>query len=492
MNLSKSQYMKGLQCPKALWLFKNRKDLANEPDQSRHNLFDTGQRVGDLAKKLFPGGAEVTYLQSDYPGMIDQTAVLIKYSNVIYEGSFSTNGVFVRADILVKNGDAWDLYEVKATGSTKAVHKPDVAIQWYVISQHLPLNRAYLVHLNTRYVLSGELDVQGLFSMDDVTEAVQTELAVIEGNLNSLKTVLEGGEPEILIGTHCNNPYECDFHDYCWQDVPYPSVLDLCRLNGNEKFENYHQGIVTYEDARKHIDLSAVQALQVNTVLTREPHINAEALSGYLDEVRYPINFLDFETFQDAIPRFNGQGVYKNMPFQYSLHILHETGELEHKEFLADEAEDPRLRLTQQLLNDLTEQGTIFAFHQSFEIGVIKGLAKHIDQYADPLRSLIGRFKDLEIPFNKLMYYHPDFHGSFSIKSVLPALFPNDPELDYKSLDIQSGDVAMNVFPRLQEVADPDEKESMRKALLAYCQLDTLAMVKIWEKLNKTRNNVNE
>jgi hypothetical protein len=260
-------------------------------------------------------------------------------------------------------------------------------------------------------------------------------------------------------------------------------VLDLCRLDGIKKFEYYHQGIVTYKDARDHIELSAVQALQVNTVLTGEPHINAEALSGYLDKVRYPINFLDFETFQDAIPRFNGQGVYKNMPFQYSLHILHETGELEHKEFLADEAEDPRLRLTQQLLDDLTDHGTIFAFHQSFETGVIKSLAKHIDQYAEPLRSLIGRFKDLEVPFNKLMYYHPDFHGSFSIKSVLPALFPNDPELDYKSLDIQSGDVAMNVFPRLQEVADPDEKESIRKALLAYCRLDTLAMVKIWERL---------
>ena len=492
MNLSKSQYMKGLQCPKALWLFKNRKDLANEPDQRRQNLFDTGHRVGDLAKELFTGGAEVAYLQSDYPGMIDQTAGLINSSNVIYEGSFSTNEVFVRADILVKNGDAWDLYEVKATGSTKAVHKPDVAIQWYVISQHLPLNRAYLVHLNTRYVLSGELDVQGLFTMDDVTDAVAAELPEIEGNLNSLKTVLEGGEPEISIGTHCNNPYECDFHAYCWRDVPYPSVLDLCRLNGDKKFEYYHKGIVTYEDAKNHIELNAVQTFQVNTALSREIHINTEAINDYLSEVRYPINFLDFETFQDAIPRFDGQGPYKNIPFQYSLHILHENGELVHKEFLADETGDPRLTLTRRLLQDLTDEGTIFAFHQSFEIGVINGLARHFDQYTAQLRSLNNRFKDLEIPFNQLMYYHPDFHGSFSIKSILPALFPNDPELDYKNLDIQSGDVAMNIFPRLQEVADLDEKESIRKSLLAYCRLDTLAMVKIWEKLNKARNNVND
>jgi len=489
MNLSKSQYMKGLQCPKALWLFKNRRDLATEPDQRRLNLFETGHRVGDLAKQLFPGGAEVEYRQSDYQGMLDETAQLMKSENVIYEGSFSTNGVFVRADILVKNGEAWDIYEVKATASTKAVHKPDVAIQWYVISQHLLLNKACLVHLNTAYVRSGELDVQSLFSVDEVTVAVQAEQASIADNLNDLEQVLAGAEPDILIGTHCNNPYECDFHHHCWRDVPYPSVLDLCRLNGDKKFEYYHQGIVTYEDARNHIGLNAAQTLQVNTVLNRELHIDTDAIADYLRDVRYPINFLDFETFQDAIPRFDGQGPYKNIPFQYSLHVLHENGKLEHKEFLADETEDPRLKLAQRLLEDVTGEGTIFAFHQSFEIGVIRSLAKCFDQYATQLMALTGRFKDLEIPFNKLMYYHPDFHGSFSIKSVLPALCPNDSELDYKNLDIQSGDVAMDIFPHLHEVDDPDKKESIRKSLLAYCRLDTLAMVKLWEKLNRAPNN---
>ena len=333
-------------------------------------------------------------------------------------------------------------------------------------------------------------NVQSLFTVDEVTEAVQAEQASIEDNLNDLEWVLAGAEPDILIGTHCNNPYECDFQAYCWRDVPYPSVLDLCRLNGDKKFEYYHQGVVTYEDARNHIGLNAVQALQVNTVLNRELHIDTDAIADYLGDVRYPINFLDFETFQDAIPRFDGQGPYKNIPFQYSLHVLHENGELEHKEFLADETEDPRLKLTQRLLDDITEQGTIFAFHQSFEIGVINSLAQHFDQYAEKLMTLTGRFKDLEIPFNKLMYYHPEFHGSFSIKSVLPALFPDDPELDYKNMDIQSGDVAMDVFPHLHEVDDPDEKESIRKSLLAYCRLDTLAMVKIWGKLEEIAKTV--
>ena len=488
MQLSKSQYMRGLQCSKALWLFKYRKDLMAEPDARRQHLFDTGHRVGELAQQLFPGGVEVGYRPGDYPAMIEETAQLTRDGEVVYEGSFAAEGVFVRADILVRNGDAWDLYEVKATASTKAVHKPDVAVQWYVIGWHLPLGKAHLVHLNTGYLRDGALDLQGLFTIDDMTEAVLDEQAAIEGRLMQLETVLAGAEPEVPIGTQCNNPYECDFRAHCWRDVPFPSVLDLCRLNGNRKFEYYHRGIVTYEDARKSIELNAVQSLQVNTALKRELHVDAGSIDDYLGDVRFPVSFLDFETFQDAIPRFDGQGPYQNMPFQYSLHVVHETGELEHREFLADDSEDPRQELAQRLLQDLPAEGTIFAYHQSFELGVIRGLARHCAEYDARLMASTHRFKDLEVPFKQLMYYHPDFNGSFSIKSVLPALFPDEPELDYKRLAIRSGDAAMDIFAHLRENDDPDEKEAIRKSLRAYCRLDTLAMVKIWEKLRQVSN----
>jgi hypothetical protein len=341
------------------------------------------------------------------------------------------------------------------------------------------------VHLNTGYVRDGALDVRSLFTIDDVTEAVEDGQAAIERNLRQFEAALAGAEPEVPIGTQCNNPYECDFRPYCWRAVPFPSVLDLRKLNGNRKFEYYHRGIVTYEDARKHIDLNAVQSLQVDTALNHAVQVDAGALGDFLGDVRYPVSFLDFETFQDAIPRFDGQRPYQNMPFQYSLHIVHETGELEHKEFLADENADPRHELARRLLEDLPGEGTIFAYHQQFELGVIRDLARHCAEHDAPLMALTRRFKDLEIPFNKLMYYHPDFNGSFSIKSVLPALFPGDPELDYKSLAIQSGDAAMNVFPQLREIDDANEKAAIRDSLRAYCRLDTLAMVKIWEKLRQ-------
>ena len=485
MQISKTQYVLGLRCPKALWLRKYRNELAAEPDVRRQNIMETGRRVGEVAHQLFPGGVEVAYRRGDYPGMIDETARLIVEGDVVYEGSFSTDGVFVRADILVRNGAAWDLYEVKATASTKAEHKPDVAVQWYVIGRHLPLGRAHLVHLNTGYVRDGALDVQGLFTIDDVTEAVLAAQASIEGSLQELETMLAGAEPDVPIGTQCNRPYECDFRAHCWQDVPYPSVLDLRKLIGERKFEYYHRGIVTYQDASKHIDLNAAQSLQVDTALNHVEHIEAGAIADFLGDVRYPVSFLDFETFQDAIPRFDGQWPYQGIPFQYSLHVVHETGEIEHREFLAGEGGDPRLELAQRLLQDLPDEGTIFAYHQSFELRVIRELAQHCTEYDERLLALTRRFKDLEDPFRRLIYYHPDFNGRSSIKVVLPALFPGDPELDYKNLAIQSGDEAMNIFPRLQEIDDPDEKAAIRKSLLAYCRLDTLAMVRIWEKLRQ-------
>jgi hypothetical protein len=485
MTLSKSQYMKGLQCPKYLWLYKNKKGLMAEPGQQRLNQFETGHRVGELARQLFPAGIEVAYRSEDYQCMVDQTEQLINNTDVIYEGSFSHKGIFVRADILVRNeSDSWNLFEVKASTKTKPEHKDDAAIQWYVINQQLPLDRAYLVHINTRYVREGGLDVTQLFAMDDITVSVLDKQFAIEARLNQFESMLEGGEPGISIGQHCKTPHRCDFYDYCWNKVPHPSVFDLYRLSGDKKFGLYHRGIISYEDITTDVALSDIQAIQVSSAIQGQPYLDRAKLASFISEVKYPVNFLDFETFQDVVPRFDGQKPYMNIPFQYSLHILHENGELEHKEFLAGDDEDPRPGLAQQLLKDITDTGTIMAYNQSFEKKVIHALASIFSQYDADLTALTRRFNDLLIPFSGLMYYHPDFNGSFSIKSVLPALFPNDSELDYKRLEIQNGHLAMDTFAHLYKVSDPVEKTAIRESLLAYCKLDTLAMVRIWQRLN--------
>ncbi len=487
MNLSKSQYIRGLQCHKSLWLYKNNPELRDTPNQAQESLFNTGHNVGELACKLFPNGVEIKFDANNFEAMVSKTKELIENgTEVIYEATFKENGIFAMADILVKNGDAWDMYEVKASTDVKEYHLNDASIQWYALSNAIELNRAYIVHINNKYVRQGEVDIKELFTIADVTDEVQNRQYQIPFNLEQMEQMLNEDMPDIDIGTHCSDPNGCDFQGHCWQNIPYPSVFNLYWMNGNKKFEMYYKGIKTYEDIPNDFKLNTTQQLQVDTYKSKEPYVDKQIIKNFLDTIEYPINFFDFETFQNAIPRFDDQRPYMQIPFQYSLHILHEDGTIEHKEFLGDENSDPRNDLIEQMLNDITPTGSIVAFNQSFEMSRIKELSHFNQSKKDDLLALNERFVDLIVPFRGRGYYHPNFNGSFSIKSVLPAMFPIDPELDYKKLgSIQNGGDAMDTFANLYLLKDKSKRDDIRKDLLAYCHLDTLAMVRIWEKLHK-------
>ena len=484
MQLSKSQYVRGLQCHKALWLYKHKREAMTPVSAQQEFIFAGGHRIGKLAQELFPGGTEIEHDPKNFDAMLEKTRALIDQgTDVIYEASFRSRDVFVMADILVRNGETWDLYEVKASTSVKPQHGPDAAIQWYVIRDHLPLGRAHIVHVNRDYRFDGELDITRLLRIEDVTDSVHELLPGLDHNLASMNDMLSRDEPDIRIGMHCDDPYECAFKNYCWQQVPSPSVFDLYRMQKNRKFELYHAGKVSYADVCGE-QLTETQRLQVDSALAGEPYIDREAIRDFVDSAVYPINFLDFETFSSAIPKFYGQQPYRTaIPFQYSLHILHADGEIEHREFLADERRDPRAEIAGRLAEDVTDEGSIIAYSQGTEKGIIRRLSAESAEHERSLLAMDDRFIDLLRPFQQLMYYHPDFNGSFSIKSVLPALFPDDPALDYKALDIQAGDMASMIYAELDNVDDENERQKIREDLLAYCRLDTLAMVMIWRLL---------
>lgn len=487
MTLSKSQYILGLQCLKSLWLYKNKPDLRKKPDKTQELILDKGVEVGDLAKELFPQGVEIEFDSGNFERMIERTKELIKSeTKVIYEAAFREKGIFAMADILVRNGNKWDIYEVKSSTSVKDYHIDDASIQWYALSNAIELNRAYIVHINNQYTRNGALDIKSLFIIEDITDDVKGRQSSIPDNLKNMKEILKNDMPDIDIGTHCFDPFECDFQEYCWEKIPYPSIFNLYRMNSDKKFGLYYEGIITYDDIPSGFKLNPTQKLQIDTHKFNKPHIDKSIIKSFLDKIEYPINFFDFETFQEAIPRFDNQRPYMQIPFQYSLHILHKDGKLEHKEFLADENRDPRDELITHMLNDITKTGSIVAYNQSFEIGRIKELAEFNKDRKDELLALIDRFIDLIEPFRGRGYYHPNFNGSFSIKSVLPAMFPNDIELDYKKLgSIQNGSDAMNAFANLHLIKDRSKRDEIRKDLLKYCRLDTLAMVKIYEKLQQ-------
>ena len=305
-GLSKSLILKGIQCPKALYLKKNPPDFEIPEDPSREAKFRAGHEVGILAQQLFPGGTEVPFEGLSVPEQIKQTRKLMESgAEVIYEASFEYDGIFVKVDILVKDGDAWQIHEVKMSTSVKEVNLNDVAIQFYVLGQAgLLISGAYLVHINNQYVRQGEINVQQLFASQDVLEEAVARQAGLPELIDELRSDLLGGEPPIDIGPHCNDPYDCDFIPYCWQYIPENSIFDL-RGNGVKKWSLYEQGILRFDQIPLEM-LNKNQRHQVEATLNQQDSIDPDAVATFLDTLWYPLYHLDFETFNTAIPIFDG------------------------------------------------------------------------------------------------------------------------------------------------------------------------------------------
>jgi hypothetical protein len=457
-----------------------KKDQKTPVDAATQARFDEGHVVGDLAKQLFPGGKEVVFNSKDYAGMVNTIKELIDSGcTTIYEATFKEDNVFVMADILYKGVNGWEFYEVKSSTSVKDYHRNDTAIQWYVLDKAgIELSRACIVHIDNSYSRGEDLEIDKLFTIADITEGTLALQNSIPEVLKEAEAVLNGGEPDILIGTHCEKPHKCDYSDYCWKDVPENSVLELYGIKKNKSFELFHNGIRSFGDLTSDTKLNHIQQLQIRAHGSDTPIINKDVINEFLESIVEPISYFDFETFQNAIPRFKGQKPCQQIPFQYSLHIQTKEG-IEHKEFLGNENEDPRRKLAEQMIADFPTSGCIVAFNMSFEKRVIKELADQFPDLAEGLLEFNERFVDLVVPFRKGGYYNRKMKGSFSLKSVLPALFPDDPELSYKGLTIQDGGAASSIFANLHSVNNPSEVAQIRDDLLAYCKLDTLAMVKI-------------
>ena len=347
--------------------------------------------------------------------------------------------------------------------------------------------RSYLVVINNEYIFDGELDLSGLFSITEVTEEAAWEEQQVEANLKlAEELLLSEEEPPIDLSIGCDKPYSCGFWQYCSRSLPNPSVFNLYRLSFKKKLECYYRGQTTYEDLIQEPSvLNPTRRRQIEYYLAdKGTYVDKKHLGEFLDTLSYPIYFLDFETMQPAIPKYIGTHPYQQIPFQYSLHYIEcEGGELKHKEFLGETGKDPRRALAERLCEDIPMNVCVTAYYKSFECGRIKELAKTFPDLAEHLLNIESNIKDFHIPFQSGWYYNKAMGGSFSIKSVLPALYPDDPELDYHALKgVHNGGKAMTVFPKLEEMM-PEEQEKMRQNLLAYCRLDTLAMVKVWEEL---------
>lgn len=480
-RLSKSQFTRGLQCHKSLWLYRNKHELRTLPSAAQEAIFDAGTDVGVLAQGLFPDGHEIVYSSEKVDENVAKTKELIESgAETIYEASFIYDNILVMVDILHRGKDGWEIYEVKSSTGEKPPHKNDISVQYYVLSGcDLDTSVAALVHINSDYERRGDLDIKQLFAIKDLTEAVVENQPFVKEQLATQQKMLEGDEPKIDIGPHCSDPHDCDFHDHCWKHIPENSVFDLSRLNWKKKFDLYQEGIIRFEDIPSDYHLSKAQQLQVDAELNAKDFINIDGIMNFLEQLEGPIGMLDFETFNPAVPPFDGQRPYQKIVFQYSLHILDED-KLDHFEFLGEAGKDPQEELANRMIADTKDCKTILVYNIGFERTIVKDLAKRFPDKADDLQSIIDRMIDMMKPFQDKHYYTKEMRGKYSIKLVLPALIP---ELSYDGLNIGDGGMAMDAYAKLQAITDVDEIEKIKSDLLKYCELDTYAMVKILEKM---------
>ena len=492
-HFSKSKYTSFIQCPKMLWLKTYHPELAEE-DPAAQDRMTKGNVIGDLAMGLFGEYEEMTATDEngkiDLGKMIENTTDAIKRGvENICEASFSYNGLYCAVDILRKEKDGYAIYEVKSSTEPKYIYIVDISYQKYVLEKcGIKVTGTYVVNINNQYVFDGTLDIKKLFKITDVSAMVEQEYGIhsIEAQLDYAKRTLESKEePDLDLSVGCHSPYKCAFWKYCTRHVPAPSVFDIYGIRFPTALDLYKRGITDLKDVQACTKLNALQKRYIDYALNDRPeHVDKEGIKSFLDELTYPLYFLDFESMQLALPEYPNSKPYAQILFQYSLHYIEtEGGEIKHKEFLGVSGEDPRRALAEQLVKDIPTDGSVIVFNETFEKTRIKELAELFPDLAPQLLRIRENIKDLLKPFRKGYYYNKAIGNSFSIKSILPAMFPDDPALDYHNLEgVHNGGEAMTIFPLIKDMP-PAEQEIARKNLLKYCELDTYATVKIWQKL---------
>ncbi len=481
-RLSKTRFLSGLRCPKSLWLDCHEPGLADPVDEASQALFDQGHLVGALARERYAGGilVEEDHTQS-WQAVGTTRRLLAEGVDCLYEGAFAHDGVLVRADILFREDlDEWVLLEVKSSASAKDEHLPDLAIQAYVLSgAGVPVSSARLVHLNTGYEWpGGPYDLGELFVEVDLTAEVAVLLPQIPELLAGMRRMLLGPQPQVPIGRRCEDPYPCRYYyGRCHEFLPEYAVTELPRVSEDVLDALIASGYYSLRDVPLDFPgLTARQRTLCYLARTRELRI-APGLAEVLEVLDEPLYFLGFETFGPAVPLYPRTRPYQPVPVQWSCHVL--DGDLRHRGFLHTDSSDPRRPFAESLLEAVEGQGPIVVY-TSFERRLIESLLPEVPDLAPRLVAVQGRLFDLEQVIREYVQ-HPGFRGRTSLKYVLPALVP---DLCYQGLAVSSGDVAsLRWAQAVHGQLGEEEREQVFADLRGYCATDTLALVRILERL---------
>jgi hypothetical protein len=485
-GLSKSRISAFLQCPKRLWLEIHHPELKQESDGTRRS-FVRGHQLGDLARAQYPTGLLVGH-DDDLSNALSQTEEIFSKAPAlpVFEATFQHEGVLVRADLMLPEEGGWHMAEVKSTGSAKAQHTPDLAVQtWVAEHAGISVSRSTIRHINMSFVYPGDGHYEGLLADTDIKDELKDAIPLVPIWVAKARETLEGTEPKRNLGPHCESPYECPFIPYCESKAKKPPGFPVSLLPGPSG-----KKIARSLIAEGFEDLTTVPASKITNEQMRwihdattsgEVYRNAQAARVAVANWSYPRAFLDFETISFGVPIWIGTSPYQQIPFQWSCHVQAGDGSTQQREFLDLTGDDPSRRCAEELVERLSDCKTVITYQASFERGVIQRLANLYPDLSIPLRSIANRIVDL-LPLVRQSYYHRDMLGSYSIKDVLPTM---SNALNYQTIgEVQDGEMAGVAYLEATDSKTPSQRKTeLDKSLRAYCGLDSRAMMVVLETL---------
>jgi len=467
--LTKSDFLLYLDAPLHLWAQSH--DLLHvTPSTYDQHLMKQGYAVEKVAKEYL-----TKYILPKY-----------KHAELLWQPTYKSGDYESRADGLIHDldSDTYDLYEIKSSTSTKKDHLPDDTFQSIVIGENVTIGTVNLVLLNDKYVRGDEIDIEQLFSVPNVTDEVREMTGDIEAKMRDALSVIKSDNHDKIL--NCLKPNTCPCPELCHPNLPHPSIYNIPNLSIKKRRELEDQQILSLSDLPLDYPLTPNQQKHMDVMLSKTPYLDKPTVTSLLQGLTYPLYFLDYETYDEAMPLYKGHKPYQKMVFQFSLHVLESEGaEYTHFEHLAMKTGDPALDTVKAMRKAIGDTGSVIVWNDTFEGGRNNEMAKMFPEYSEFLLNVNKRIFDLMDVVSKGYYLHPNFGGRYTIKKVLPVMVP---ELSYKDLTINKGDQAMTAWWEMVNMEGKNlgvKKQAIAGALLQYCELDTFAMVRIWEELKK-------
>ena len=476
--LTKTKITSGLQCQKRLWF-----DF-HDAIKKDNFLFHLGNRFGEVVRQYYGKGADLSHNIYNIDLALSDTAKATKDEkvNVIYEGAFVYSETLVRADVLLRKNDGWELLEAKSSTKLKDEHIDDIAIQSYIIkSSGIKINSVKLIHIDNEFTYEGDGQYDDLIEEEDITKDILFKEKTIQSYIDQFKPIADKKypNPQIKIGEHCLKPYKCIYLARC-NNLITPSkktpISILPRVGKKLEQEYKNRGITNLEDIPS-VELNDSQRIIQQVHRDNKYYINPN-IGEIFKEFKWPFYFMDFETINQGVPIIKGTQAYYQLPFQWSLHKWDSpTAKIsDGKSFLDFADQNIERKFIESLLDAVSNKGTVFAHNASTEINVIKKL-KDKDSCKDlseKIDNLIARVKDT-LSIVKNNFYAPIMNGDYDLKKIIKAI-PSD--VSYEEKDNISGgnEAQLAWFIYTDPKTSNDDKEKQIKLLKAYCAKDTLAI----------------